>query len=250
MKSGGHVLHHNAEAKLAALLAVHAQAKAWEHRHPLAAVRAWLLLRFIALEHYAPSTTLEGQIIRGYLRRSHAGVTTPLHQAATVLELPEEPGRYNQGRDRATQRRQARKAAKLGVTWNVVDDAEEKARLLDIAVSYERAHPQSEYRETAPDLRGLLDIELWLVAHHDGRPLLLSVTAVDGEWALLRYFRTLQSGEVSSAARYLMTGVLAEELVSRGVRYLSDTRTPFRLNSGLRQFSRMVGFRTRRVRVE
>lgn len=243
-------LHHDAEAKLSALLAVYARARVWEHRHPVAAMRAAFLLRFIPVAVYTPSETREGTIIRGHLLRSLKGLTTTVHQAATVLELPSGAGQYDQGSSRATQRRQSRKATKLGVTWSRVTDAEEKGRLVGVAYAREQSHPQEEYRFEEPDLRELLDIELWLVAHHQGEPLLLSVTAVDGQWSLLRYFRTLQDAEVASASRYLMTGVLAESLVSQGVRYLCDSRTPFRLNPGLRHFSRMVGFRTQRVRVD
>jgi hypothetical protein len=46
-----------------------------------------------------------------------------------------------------------------------------------------------------------------------------------------------------------MTGVLAEELAARGARFACDFISPFRLPPGLREFSRMVGFRTHRVQV-
>lgn len=60
----------------------------------------------------------------------------------------------------------------------------------------------------------LLGYELWLAAYSaEGRPLLLSVTPVDGEWALLYYFRTLTTGEEASNARYLMTQVLVKDLI-------------------------------------
>ncbi|MCW2866239.1 MAG: hypothetical protein JWR20_427 [Marmoricola sp.] len=243
------MLHHDAEAQLAALLMLHARPRPWEHRHPVIAARAARLLRHIPVATFDASGSAEGEIIRTRLDRSSAGMTTRLHEAATVLQLPTTPGQYDQGRDRATQRRQARKALRAGVTWREVEDEVEKRHLLDLAREAERSHPDAEYRAQAPDLEELLLVDLWLVAELDGRPLLLSVTPVDGEWAMLLYFRILESGDVASHTRYLMTGVLAEQLVARGVRYLCDSRTPFRLNAGLRHFSRMVGFRTHRVRV-
>ena len=243
------MLHHDAEAQLAALLALHARPHPWEHRHPLIAARAARLLRDIPVASFTPSETVEGRIIRARLDRSLGGLTTRLHEAATVLRLPDTPGTYDQGRDRATQRRQARKAVRAGVTWRVVTDRAEMRRLLELARTAEQEHPDAEYRAEAPELEELLLVDLWLVAELEGRPVLLSVTPVEGEWAVLLYFRILESGEVSSHTRYLMTGVLAEQLIARGVRYLCDSRTPFRLNAGLRHFSRMVGFRNHRVRV-
>lgn len=41
-----------------------------------------------------------------------------------------------------------------------------------------------------------------------------------------------------------MTGVLAEELISRGVRFLVDNKCPLRMPPGVPHFSRTVGFRT------
>jgi hypothetical protein len=243
------VLLHQPEAQLAALLGLYASARSWEWRHPVAALKAAVLLRAIPPLRYTPSPTREGQIIRRHLRRTSAGVSTVLHQATTTLQLPEQPGTFLQGRERATLRRHSRKAEKLGVTWSEVHDPVEKEALLALATAFEREHGLEEYREASPDLSELRDIDLWLVASLHGTPVLLSVTAIDGDWSLLRYFRVLQQGEAATAARYLMTGVLAEQLVDRGVRWLCDTRNALRLPTGLRHFSRMVGFRTRRVRV-
>ena len=79
--------------------------------------------------------------------------------------------------------------------------------------------------------------------------MLLSVTPIDGEWAVLSHFRVLRCGRDATAARYLMTGVLADELAALGVRYLCDSVSPLRLKRGVLHFSRMVGFRTVRLRV-
>jgi hypothetical protein len=114
----------------------------------------------------------------------------------------------------------------------------------------ERTHPDATYRTRDPGNDDLLDYQLWLVARAaDGRPLLLSVTPVDGELAMLRYFRTLGWGEEQSQARYLMTEILVERLVSLGVRYLVDGSNLFWLPDGLRHFQKMMGFHIVRIRV-
>src|SRR5207244_2329947 len=100
-------------------------------------------------------------------------------------------------------------------------------RLVALADEQERRHPSEEYRRDDPDNAFLLDHPLWLVAYgSDDRPVLLSVTPYEGEWATLTYFRTLDSGPAASEARYLMTQVLVERLVERGVRYLVDVSSP------------------------
>ncbi len=63
---------------------------------------------------------------------------------------------------------------------------------------------------------------------------MLSVTPIDGEFALLGHFRTIGSGDEQSDARYLMTDVLVEQLVDRGVRFLADGEAwPSPMGSGI-----------------
>lgn len=226
--------------------------KVWDFRlrqHPADLLAAVKLLRGIPRVSCAPSDTSEGRLIRGALQRQTAGIATAIHQATNTLVLPDEPGRYDQGHERATQRRKARQAARVGVTWRAVQGEDERVLLQKLATEWEQANPRELYRNAEPDTVDLLEVDLWLAAFVDERPVLLSVTAVDGQWSVLRYFRTLEDTDASSTARYLMTGALAETLVSRGVRYLCDPVSPFRLPRGLLHFSRMVGFRIIRVDV-
>ena len=238
----------DAEAELAVLLDTLSGPKLALHRHPVLASRALTLLRQVPELWCRLSDSVEGRMVRAELQRSAGGRSTVLHQATTVLELPTEPGTYNVGHERATQRRKARKARAAGVSWRPVTDAAERQRLLERADDYERHNPRPAYRKDDPENADLMAIRLWLVAYHQGEPILLSVTAMDGEWSILRYFRTLSDSDAASNARYLMTEVLAEELGRLGVRYLCDTVSPFRVTPGLRHFARMVGFRVRRVR--
>ena len=238
----------DAEAELAVLLDTISGPRLKLHRHPVLASRALTLLQQVPELWCQLSDSVEGRMVRAELQRASGGRSTALHQATTVLELPTEPGTYNLGHERATQRRKARKARAAGVTWRPVTDPAERQTLLQRADDYERNNPRSAYRKENPENADLMAIGLWLAAFHEGEPILLSVTAVDGEWAILRYFRSLAETDAASNARYLMTEVLAEELGRAGVRYLCDPVSPFRLTPGLRHFARMVGFRVRRVR--
>jgi hypothetical protein len=167
-----------------------------------------------------------------------------------VLEIPERAEDYVVGSSKQTLRRKVRAAEKAGVTFRPVDDLAERRSLIEQARQAEIDHPDETYRSAAPNVDVLLDYDLWLLAvSRDGEPLLLSVTPTDGEWALLRWFRTLGQGDEYSNSRYLMSKALVEALSARGVRYLVDTYPPRRLPNGLRHFQRMVGFRTVRARV-
>lgn len=189
----------------------------------------------------AEAAAVEEQLMRNRTsRRFLSGVSAVLH-------VPAVPGTYLEGHERATVRRKIRGAAKKGVTVRPVPEPQ-RAALLALADRHEQQNERAEYRVAAPQNADLLDYDLW-VAAYDGedRPIALSVIPVAGEWATLRYFRTLVPGDASSDARYLMSQAVAEALCERGVRYLVDTARPHWLPNGLRHFQRMVGFRLVRV---
>ena len=165
----------------------------------------------------------------------------------SVLCVPPEPEDYVAGRRKQTLRRRVRAAEKRGITWRPIHPDERRAFLL-LAQQAERAHPDPKYRIDCPSNEDLLDHDLWLAAFSaHGDPLLLSVTPTDGQWALLRYFRTLGRGPEHSDSRYLMCTALVTALSERGVRFLVDEWHPGEIPEGLRQFQRMVGFRIMRV---
>jgi hypothetical protein len=196
------------------------------------------------------SGSADGQMIRRNLGPRWLSRWSPIHEARSILTLPEDPASYSQGASKQTLRRKVRAAEKQGVHWAEVHDGAERERLLALAEAQHRDHPLVRYRESEPDIDDLPTYQHWLAAYaSDGRPLLLSVTPIDGEWALLRYFRTLGAGPEESNARYLMTQVLVEQLVACGVRYLMDASYPVGLPNGLRHFQRMLGFRIARVRL-
>lgn len=193
------------------------------------------------------SDSVEGAAIRHGLSRSVAG-RTALHSATALLTLPTNGADYSLGPSKQTLRRKVRAARKAGVHWREVTDPAERSDLLQLSHDSERHHEQEAYRLEDPANFDLLEYGLWLVGYaQDDRPLLLAVAPIDGEWALLRYFRSLGSGQEYSDARYLMTEVLVQQLVDAGVRYLADSKSPFNLTNGLRHFQRMLGYRTFRV---
>lgn len=191
---------------------------------------------------------VEGAAIQAALMRNYT-LTRFTGFLTAVLKLPCEVGQYSLGASKKTLRRKVRKAKQLGVRWAEVNDPDERRKLLAIADEQERTHPNEAHRNPNPDNSGLLKYKLWLVAYSAGeRPLLLSVTPIDGDFAFLSYFRTLGNGDEYSNARYMMTEVLVEHLVASGVKYLIEGGSPA-IPNGLRHYQRMLGFRIARVRI-
>jgi hypothetical protein len=218
--------------------------------HPRRSLSAFVALYQLPRLSASLTDTLEGAAIRRGLSRWSPIGRTAFHSATSVLLLPQDRTQYSLGASKQTLRRKVRAAEKLGVRWAKVDDPQEQRSLLKLANDHERTNPDPEYRKANPDNDDLFKYRLWLVAYsRDEQPLLLSVTAVDGEWALLNYFVTLGTGPEHSNARYLMTQVLVEHLIDAGVRYLADESSPIKLRNGLRHFQRMLGFRIFRVRL-
>ena len=211
--------------------------------HPRRCLSAFVAVHQIPSLRADPADSVEGIVIRDELSQGSA-LRRRIFPAMAVLTLPRHPGHYELGPSKQTLRRKVRRAQRLGVRWAKVDDPGERRRLLELATEWERNHPVDCYRTPNPDLSSLPSYGLWLAAYSaGGRPLLLSVTPVDGEWALLRYFRTLTTSEEASTGRYLMTQVLVEHLVRLGAQYLIDQSSPLRLANGLRHYQRMLGFR-------
>jgi hypothetical protein len=220
-------------------------------RHLRRSREAFTALRRLPVLPASLSDSAEAAMIRRSLTRTGGIGGLPLvRETVDVLVVPADAAEYELGADKQTLRRKVRYARKAGVTWSEVTDLDERLELLRLADEQERVHPIEEYRGV-PDNSDLPDYRLWLVARaSDGRPLMLSVTPYDGEWALLRHFRTLGTGREYSDTRYLMTQVLVERLSSLGVRHLANHAVPFDLPKGLRHFQKMVGWEIVRVRLD
>jgi hypothetical protein len=225
-------------------------------RHPFKSLSALIALFWLPCLQVAPSSAGEGAAIRALLSPRATALLSPRSMltramgfATAAVRLPVEPGEYSLGASKQTLRRKARRARMLGVRWAEVSDLQERLDLIKFAEECDWTHPSVTCRNPDPYIRSLLSYRLWLAAYSaEGRPLLLSVTPVEGELAALAYFRTLGSGKEQSNARYLMTEVLVEHLVERGVRYLLDGGS-LAIPNGIRHFQRMVGFRIYRIRI-
>ena len=234
-----------AEEQLSELFLTFATKSRWELRHPIATLRAAWLLRRIPPLVYRASGSPDSRTMLKRMDRSTFGIRTVRDQAVTVREVGEvgDPGLANK-----SARKHGRRAERAGVTWRPVA-AEDRERFRELAEEHTRFGHDDQYQPDDLNFSSLLSSDLWLAAWQDDKPLLLSVTAVDGDWAMMRYFCSFDDTRTGASTRYLMTLALHDELAKRGVRYVCDSVSPFRLNPGLRQFSRMVGFRNARVRV-
>jgi hypothetical protein len=226
-------------------------------RHPVSSLAAGLAIFRLPCLHLTPSAGhREAETIRRTFSPPTAKPFSPRTIvsgisgfAAAALVLPHERGQYSLGASKQTLRRKIRRAQKQGVYWAEVNDQQERQKLIRLAEEYEKTHPDETYRNTDSDLSWLLDQRLWLVAYSaGGDPILLSVTPIDDEFALLGHFRTIGSGDEQSDARYLMTDVLVEQLVDRGVRFLADGGS-LAIPNGIRHFQRMLGFHIVRIRI-
>lgn len=196
-----------------------------------------------------PSNEFEGLVMRAALSRRSL-LRQIIAPVTSVLMLPHDAAEYELGPSKQTLRRMVRRARKLGVYWGQVDDSKERRELLQLAHSWERIQPSDQYRNAEPDNTDLLNYRLWLVAYsHEGRALVLAVVAVDNEWAFLRYFHTLGSGEDYSSARYLLMLATVRFLVGLGTRYLFHELSPVGISKGLRIYQKTLGFRMCQVRI-
>ncbi len=212
-------------------------------------IRAYLALVRLPTLVAAPSGTVEGDAVRKALHPD-SGWRCWWMPVMAVLPVPDAPAKVGLGARNQTLRRKVRSAERLGMWWKTVDDEHERAELIALTSESERTHANERYRMANPDNSELLLFPLWIAAYSaDKRPVLLAVAAVDGEWAWLRYFRTIGSGAEQSDARYLGLYALAGQLAGRGVRYLFDEHGLTWLAPGLRHYQRMVGFRIFRIKV-
>ena len=223
----------------------------WVVRHPLRIAGAARSIRALPVLHAAPAGTPDGRVLSTGLARQSALGRRLVDGATSVIRIADDPASYAAGSSRKTLRKQRNEAVRDGVHWLRVEDPAERSRLLALANAAERSHPDGRYRTADPDNRDLLPLSAWWVAlSASGTPLLLAVAAIDGEWAMLRYFRVLDRSRDGFRARFLMMDVLVHELASSGVRVLATDMSPIRLGQGLRDFQHRVGFELVRVRTE
>lgn len=211
-------------------------------RHPAATANGLREIRRLPRLRYEPGTGPGAHALLATLRRRRLTRHDFALFGAAVLAVPPDPATLLVGRRQQTMRRMLRKAEQAGLCCRAVQP-HERAALLKRANAMERQHRLDSYRVDEPDNDDLLEHPLWRVCELHGRPVLLSVTPVDGTWSCLRYFRTLGASEHHTLARWLSTYDLVEQLSARGVRHLLDTEAPAVQTNGVRHFQRMLGFR-------
>lgn len=218
--------------------------------HPGRSVAAWRGLSRLPMVTADLGRSAEADSMRQLLRRPGTPGLRAWHSLTTTLDVPADGADYSAGAAKQTLRRKVRAAERAGVTWRRLSSRDELATLVARGDAHERVNPRRQYRNANPVNADALDVDLALAAYAaDGRPILLAVIPVAGQWALLRYLRTLEASDEASVARYLMTKVVVEELAALGVRHLVDSVHPVTLPNGLRHFQRMVGYRLIRLRV-
>jgi hypothetical protein len=218
-------------------------------KHPRQALKVAQLMRQAPQQVYMPGTGVEAAGVLGQLRENFSTRRLTFGFYA-VLPIPADGASFTKGSSMGTLRRKARKATNAGITWRRITEPAEKQALLERARRHEQETAREQYRNPEADNAELVDYDLWLVAEKaDGQPVFVTVIPVDGEWAALRYFRTLEVSEEASNARYLMTQVLVEHLSDLGVRYLVDPAIPHCLSAGLREFQMMSGYSHMRIRI-
>jgi hypothetical protein len=221
-------------------------------RHPLQLVRAWRAISELPVVDAQLSASPEGRAVRRGLRRTSATVRALIRGTTAVLLIPEDGASYFVGSNESkrTLRTKMRRAERRGFTVSTPTSPAERSELLRLSEAYEQNHPDPIYRNHTPRLDRHRDISTWLVARDAaGKPLLVSVIPVDGEWSVLAYFKTLENSDDARLARHWLSGVLVQHLADMGVRYLADESSPVGLPSGLRSFQRRLGYRLVRVRI-
>ena len=161
--------------------------------------------------------------------------------------LPEHRSDYLRGRHRQALRTNLRRAARVGITCEVLGDGSRFVETVDL-ITQARGHEpltdsQVRFLRTEWD-----PTELTLVAARDegGRPIAVAAAAIDDVVCLIR-------GGVSSSheARWALHNYLVDLLITRGVRYLlASGGGPFGalgFGGNVQHYQRLLGYELRHL---
>jgi hypothetical protein len=218
-------------------------------RNPLTSLHALRAIRKLpVVDAAAQSETPGGQEVRRVLDQKGPLGLPARWWGFAVCPITDGPADFLKTPDGKRLRYYLRRANAEGLSCRAVNPTE-RTGILERANQREQDHPNPNYRVTQPRNDDMLGHDLWLVAEDDtGEPLLLAVVAVDGQFAVLRYFRTLGDSERHSLSRYLAHQCIIEALTAEGVRWLIDTDPPAAQTNGVRLFQRNLGFRYVNIR--
>lgn len=218
-------------------------------RHPFQAARALLAIQRLPFVYPSEqSATAGGQEVARVFRQrgplnlparwwGFAAFPVPRNLSDALASPEAKRLRYN-----------LRLAESAGISGRLVHPTE-KSALLERADHRDRNHTDPVYRVANAANDDLLEHDLWVAGHDDdGEPLTLAVVATDGEFGVLRYFRTLGDSDDHSLSRYPTYWALVEALAQNGIRWLLDPNPPAAQTNGVRLFQRILGFRHIRIR--
>ena len=223
----------------------------FEHvvRHPIQSLQALHAVQKLPFVYpNEPAATPSGREVERVMHQKGPLGFPARWWGFAALPVPEDPQASLETPEAKRLRYHLRWAAAENIAPRPVHP-DERTSLVERANERDRTHTDPTYRIVEPRNEDLLEHDLWVVAQDGtGEPLILAVAAVDGEFAVLRYFRTLGDDEKHSLSRYPAHLSLVESLADRGVRWLLDPVPPGAQTNGVRLFQRNMGFRHVRIR--
>jgi hypothetical protein len=216
-------------------------------RRPRQAAALGVLLLRTPSEYVFVSGSVTGQALRAYLDQRALGVFPKNRLCRGVLVLPQQRSDYLRGRHRQALRTNLRRAARVGITCEVLDDRSHFVETVELITRARGNEPLTDSQ-----LRFLGSewdpTEVTLVAARDegGRPVAVAAAVIDDVVCLIR-------GGLSSSheARWALHNYLVDLLITRGVRYLLATGGgPFGalgFGSHVQHYQRLLGYELRHL---
>ncbi len=205
------------------------------------------MLRRTPSEYVFVSDSPTGQSVRAYLDQRALGVFPKNRLCRGVLVLPKHRSDYLRGRHRQALRTNLRRAARAGITCEVMGDGSRFVETVDLVTRARGNEPLTESQ--AKFLGSEWDpTELTLVAARDesGSPVAVAAVAIDDVVCLIR-------GGISSSheARWALHNHLVDLLITRGVRYLlASGGGPFGalgVGGNVQHYQRLLGYEVRHL---
>jgi hypothetical protein len=219
-------------------------AAVWRPRRTMAL--AVLLLRTRS-EYVFVSASTTGQALRTYLDQRVLGVFPQHRLCRGVLVLPERRSDYLRGRHRQALRTNLRRAARAGITCEILDD---RSRFVEAVGAITRSRGNGALSENQvhhlwSEWAGA-EMTLLAARDEDGCPLAAAAAIIDDSVCLIK-------GGTSSSheARWALHDHLVDLLIARGVRYLlAAGGGPFGalgFATNVQHYQRLLGYELRHV---
>ena len=156
-----------------------------------------------------------------------------------VLRLPDTRAEYLRGRPKQALRTNITRATALGISCAVVTCPAEIGRVVAHVADRRGQDPAAMVRETVgPALARRVSVAY----DADGRPVAISETVVDGDWAGLATLVTVPTEGDGQVLRYLLHAHTVGDLIDSGVRMLTVSGSMLLSSAGTRYFQRRTGY--------